>query len=181
MAVRPIVIWPDARLRQQTQEIPEINDDVRQLYEDLCDTMFAANGLGIAAIQIGDPRRMFLIDSSLIEGSEDEDVEADPIALINPEPVWLGDETQKGEEGCLSFPGVYVQVERANTCCFRATGLDGEVFEIEGKGLLARALQHEHDHLTGRLLVDFVGPLKRQMIKRKLKRDAQDTDTAATG
>jgi len=168
MAVRPVVVWPDARLREETKEITEINDSVLALYQDLVDTMYAQNGLGIAAIQIGEPWKMFLVEAELA-GLAPDDL---PVAFINPEVIWTSDETEKNDEGCLSFPGVYVPVERPIAAKVRAMNLDGEIFEFEGEELLARCLLHENDHLTGQLLVDFVGPLKRQMIKRRLKREA---------
>ncbi len=168
MAVREIVVWPDPRLRQDSVAIGAIDADVRQLFEDLKDSMYAENGLGIAALQIGDPRRMFLVEPRLAGRSENDP----PVAFINPEILWMSDEKQESEEGCLSFPDVFVQVERPLKARVRATDIDGNVFEIEGEGLLARCLLHEYDHLTGKLLVDFVGPLKRQMIKRKLAKAA---------
>ncbi len=168
MAVKTIVVWPDTRLREETTEIEEIDDDVRELYRNLVDTMFAYNGIGIAAIQVGVNLKMFLLEAHLCGGEKDDD----PVAFINPEVVWTGDELEKAEEGCLSFPGIYVQIERPFSARVSAIGIDGEPFELEGDGLLARAIQHENDHLTGRLMVDFVGPLKKQMIKRRLKREA---------
>ncbi len=168
MAVRPIVTWPDPVLREPTARIEAFDDDLRALYRDLVDTMFAHNGVGIAAIQIGKPLKMFLIEAAVAGGSESDD----PIAFINPEIVWTSDDTDRADEGCLSFPGVYVPVERPAKARVRAQNLEGESFELEGEGLLGRAFQHENDHLTGKLLVDFVGPLKKQMIRRKLKRDA---------
>ena len=164
MAVRSVVVWPDERLRQETKPVEEIDDRVRALYRDLCDTMYDENGLGIAAIQIGDPTRMFLVEPKLA-GRDENDL---PVCFINPEVLWESEESQLSDEGCLSFPDVFVQVERPMRCRVRAMGIDGQVFEIEGEGLLARCLLHEYDHLTGKLLVDFVGPLKKQMIKRKL-------------
>jgi peptide deformylase len=166
MAVRHVVVWPDERLRQETKPVAEIDDRVRQLYQDLCDTMYDENGLGIAAIQIGDPTRMFLVEPRLAGRDQNDS----PVAFINPEVVWTSEETQLSDEGCLSFPEVYVQVERPMRARIRALGIDGQPFEIEGEGLLARCLLHEYDHLTGKLLVDFVGPLKRQMIKRKMQK-----------
>ena len=170
MAVRPVVVWPDDRLRQESVAITadEIANDpsVRQLYQDLVDSMYAENGLGIAALQIGDPRRMFIIEPKLA-GKDPADP---PIACINPEIVFVSEEQQDSEEGCLSFPEIYIKVKRPLRARVRATGLDGEVFELEGEALLARCILHENDHLTGKLLVDFVGPLKRQMIKKKLQR-----------
>ena len=166
MAVRPVVIWPDPRLREPTTAVAEIDDRVRALYRDLSDTMFAQNGLGIAAIQIGDPTKMFLVDARLAGKGENDP----PVAFINPEVVWESEETQDSEEGCLSFPEVFVKVARPMRARLRALGIDGVPFELEGEGLLARCMLHENDHLTGKLLVDFVGPLKRQMIKKKMQK-----------
>jgi peptide deformylase len=168
MAVRPIVTWPDPVLREPAARVESITDEIRSLYRDLVDTMFAHNGVGIAAIQIGEPVQMFLIEAAVAGGSETDD----PLAFINPEIIWTGDELERADEGCLSFPGVFVPVERPFEARVRAMNLEGDTFELAGEGLLARAFQHEHDHLTGKLLVDFVGPLKKQMIRRKLKRDA---------
>jgi peptide deformylase len=166
MAVRPVVVWPDDRLRQVSVEIKEVDASVRDLYQDLVDSMYAENGLGIASLQLGDPRKMFIVEPRLA-GREPTDL---PLAFINPEVVWTSEEMQDSEEGCLSFPEVYIKVKRPLRARVRATGLDGAIFELEGEGLLARCLLHENDHLTGKLLVDFVGPLKRQMIKKKLQK-----------
>lgn len=168
MAVRPIVIWPDDRLRAETRPVDAVTDEIRQLARDLTDTMYASNGLGIAAPQIGVALRMFLVEPELAGKNADDP----PVCFMNPEVLETSGDTQKGEEGCLSFPGVYVQVERPMRARIRAMNLDGELFEFEGEALLARCLLHENDHLTGQLLVDFVGPLKRQMIKRRLKRES---------
>lgn len=175
MAVQPIIKWPDPRLRQETREVAEITDEIRALYRDLCDTMFADNGVGIAAVQIGNPARLFIIEATVGGGERDDP----PAVFINPEIVELSDETETSDEGCLSFPGIYVPIERALTTKIRAVGIDGEEFEMEGEGLWARAVQHENDHLTGKLLVDFVGPLKRQMIKRKMKRILAEDEASA--
>jgi len=164
MAVRPVVIWPDDRLRQVSVAIATVDDSVRALYQDLVDSMYAENGLGIAALQLGDPRKMFIVEPKLA-GKADTDP---PVAFLNPEVTWTSDEQQDSEEGCLSFPDIYIKVKRPLRCKVRAMGLDGQVFEVEGEALLARCLLHENDHLTGKLLVDFVGPLKRTMIKKKL-------------
>jgi peptide deformylase len=169
MAVRPVVVWPDDRLRQPSVEIgPDqiATAGVRELYQDLVDSMYAENGLGIAALQLGDARRMFIVEPKLAGGEPTDP----PVAFINPEVLWTSDEQQDSEEGCLSFPEIYIKVKRPLRCRVRAFGLDGKPFEIEGEGLLARCLLHENDHLTGKLLVDFAGPLKRQMIKKKLQR-----------
>lgn len=173
MAVRPVVVWPDERLRQPSIAIAVVDDSVRALYQDLVDSMYAENGLGIASLQIGDPRKMFIVEPKLA-GRTDGDP---PVAFINPEVLWTSDEVQDSEEGCLSFPDIYIKVKRPMRCRVRAMGLDGQLFELEGEALLARCLLHENDHLTGKLLVDFVGPLKRQMIKKKLLK-TKDLDEA---
>jgi len=175
MAVRPVVIWPDERLRQPSVAIAAVDASVRALYQDLVDSMYAENGLGIAALQLGDPRRMFIVEPKLAGRPETDP----PVAFINPEIIETSDEQQDSEEGCLSFPDIYIKVKRPMRCKIRATGLDGQLFELDGEALLARCLLHENDHLTGKLLVDFVGPLKRQMIKKKLqKQKAADADEA---
>ncbi len=168
MAVKSIVVWPDPRLRQETRVVTGIDDEIRTLFRDLVDTMYALNGLGIAAPQIGAAVKMFIVEPTLAgKTAEDE-----PLAFINPEVVWTGEESEKADEGCLSFPGIYVPVERPLRARVRAMGMDGEIFEVEGENLYARCLLHENDHLTGKLLADYVGPLKRQMIKRKLSKHA---------
>jgi peptide deformylase len=175
MAVRPVVIWPDERLRQPSVAITAVDASVRALYQDLVDSMYAENGLGIAALQLGDARRMFIVEPRLAGRAETDP----PVAFINPEVLETSEEQQDSEEGCLSFPEIYIKVKRPMRCKVRAMGLDGEMFELEGEALLARCLLHENDHLTGKLLVDFVGPLKRQMIKKKLqKQKAAEGDDA---
>jgi len=175
MAVRPVVIWPDPRLREPSVAIGEIDDTVRQLYRDLCDSMYAENGLGMAALQLGDNRRMFVVEPKLAGRTETDP----PLCFINPEVIETSEEMQDSEEGCLSFPDIYVKVKRPMRAKVRATDIDGKTFECEGEALMARCLLHEFDHLTGKLLVDFVGPLKRQMIKKKLQRvKAEDAGEA---
>jgi peptide deformylase len=168
MAVRDVVVWPDPRLRQPSQAVTDFGPALRALYQDLVDSMYAERGLGIAALQLGDARRVFIVEPELAGRSANDP----PVAFVNPEVVWTSDETQKSDEGCLSFPDIYVQVERPMRCRVKAQDLDGNWFEQDGEALMARCLLHENDHLTGRLLVDFVGPLKRQMIKRKLEKQA---------
>jgi peptide deformylase len=170
MAVLDIVTYPDPRLREPTFEVKAIDDGVRQLVQDLTDTMYAQNGAGIAAIQVGRFERIFLIDGRVATGRED----AEPLVFINPEVVETGQGFALQEEGCLSFPGVFVEIKRPRWAKLRAMGLSGEWFEHEGEGLLGRALQHEHDHLTGKLMIDLVGMVKKEMIKRKMKRFHKD-------
>jgi peptide deformylase len=169
MAVRSILRFPDPKLRQRSVEVGEVDDDLRQLVADMGETMVAANGAGLAAIQVGVPVRLFIVEGHVAGGAED----SPPRVFINPEIVEISDEAQTGDEGCLSFPDIYVPVKRGMRAKIRARDLDGQTFEIEGAALFARALQHETDHLNGRLLIDQVGPVKREIIKRKLRKDAQ--------
>jgi peptide deformylase len=177
MAVRPVVVWPDERLRQPSVAIATVDDSVRALFQDLVDSMYAENGLGIASLQLGDPRKMFIVEPKLAGRAEGEL----PVAFINPEVLWTSDEQQDSEEGCLSFPDIYIKVKRPMRAKVRAQDLEGKWFELEGSALLARCLLHEYDHLTGKLLVDFVGPLKRTMIKKKLTKlkDAEASSSEA--
>src|SRR6188472_408965 len=176
MAVRPTVIWPDQRLREPTVAITTVDDSVKELYRDLCDSMYAENGLGMAAPQIGHSRKMFIVEPKLAGKTETDP----PVCLMNAEVIETSEEVQDSEEGCLSFPDIYIKVKRPMRCKVRYMGLDGQLHEIEGEALMARCLLHENDHLTGKLLVDFVGPLKRQMIKKKLQRvkDAEADEAA---
>ena len=169
MAVRSIVRFPDSRLRQTSVAVKVVDDDVRRLVADMADSMYAANGAGLAAIQVGSPLRIFIVDGGVAGGTEQDP----PRVFINPELIEISDEAQTGDEGCLSFPNIFVPVKRGMKARVRATDLDGAVFEVEGEALYARALQHETDHLNGRLLIDQVGPVKREIIKRKLRRDAE--------
>lgn len=167
MAVRPIVKFPDPRLRQVSQPVTAFDDRLRQLVLDMKDTMYLSEGAGLAAIQIGEPVRLFIVDPE-VAGRTAEDF---PLVLCNPEMLSISDEAQMGDEGCLSFPGIFVPVKRGQRARVRAQDVDGKTFEVEGEGLFARALQHEMDHLSGRLLIDMVGPVKRQIIKRKMRKE----------
>ncbi|MCA9689909.1 MAG: peptide deformylase [Myxococcales bacterium] len=166
MAVREVVKYPDPRLREDTFDVEAIDDNIRELVRDLIDTMYSLNAAGIAAIQIGRLERIFIIDGKVAGGDEN----AEPVVFINPEVVDTGKGEEVAEEGCLSFPDVYVDIRRPRWAKVRAKNLDGAVFEADSDGLYGRALQHEHDHLTGRLMIDLVGMVKKEMIKRKMKR-----------
>jgi peptide deformylase len=166
MALRPIVKYPDNFLRQATAPVSAVDDDVKKLVADMVETMYSKNGAGLAAIQVGSNLRIFIVEASVTGGDENDH----PVVFINPTIEWLSDETEASDEGCLSFPGIYVPIKRSLRARVRATGLDGKEFVAEGEGLYARAMQHEHDHLINKLLIDYVGPLKRQMIKRKMEK-----------
>jgi peptide deformylase len=165
MPIRKIVRYPDPILRQVSEPISD-PASVRGLVQDMAETMYSRSGVGLAAIQVGEPVRLFIIDAAMAGGTEEDP----PIVLINPEIVELSPETETSDEGCLSFPEIYVPVKRSLRARIRATDLEGNMFEMEGEDLLARAFQHENDHLNGKLLADFVGRIKRQLIERKLSK-----------
>ena len=166
MALLPILHFPDKRLHKVAKPVTAVTDRIRKLAADMAETMYDAPGVGLAATQIDVHERVVVIDVS-----EDKN---DLMVLINPEIVSLSDEQKTHEEGCLSVPGVYDEVVRPATVRVRALNLEGEVHEFDAEGLLAVCVQHEIDHLDGRLFIDYLTPLRRQMITRrmqKLKRD----------
>jgi peptide deformylase len=146
-------------LRQETQTVATVTDEIRRLADDMFETMYAANGIGLAAPQVGRRERLFVVD-----------VDDAPLVLVNPELV-SKDGTAKGEEGCLSIPDIYGDVERAARVTMRALDRDGNPFEVEGTELLARCLQHEMDHLHGRLFIDYLSILKRRSAMAKWERE----------
>lgn len=165
MAVLEIVKYPDPRLREETFDVEDF-EAAGPLVKDLIETMYSQNAAGIAAIQVGRMERIFIIDGGVATGDES----AEPLVFVNPELLETGRGTSVSDEGCLSFPGAYVQIKRPNWAKMRAKNAKGEVFEVDGDGLFGRALQHELDHLNGRLMIDLVGMVKKEMIKRKMKR-----------
>lgn len=175
MSLRPIVKYPDQRLRQPTVEVKEFGPELRALVEDMIETMYASNGAGIAAIQVGAQERIFVVEAA-VAGRDANDP---PVVFINPVIEWLSDDNEVTDEGCLSFPGIYVPVKRSLRARVRAFDVEGKEFVTEGEGLYARAMQHENDHLINRLLIDYVGPLKRKLIHRRLEREARVEMAAA--
>lgn len=165
MAIRPIVKYPDPLLRETCKPVAD-PQSVQALARDLEETMYASDGAGLAAIQVGELDRLFIIDAPVAGLGEQDPA----LVFINPEILELSGEEETADEGCLSFPGIYVPITRFTRAKVRALDIQGEPFVVEGEGLFARALQHEHDHLNGKLIADFVGRLKRQLIKRKLAR-----------
>jgi peptide deformylase len=168
VAIRTILHYPDPRLREKAVPVPEVTPDIRQLVDDMAETMYAAPGVGLAATQIGVVQRIFVIDIA------DEEEPSDLHVFINPE-ILRRDGTQLYTEGCLSFPSVTEEVERAEEVTVRALDADGRAFELEADGLLAVAIQHENDHLDGVLMIDHLGMLKRKLVHREmLKRKSSD-------
>ncbi len=163
MAVRPIVLYPDPVLLVPTKPVERIDDDVRALVRDMIETMYAAPGIGLAANQLGVPLRICVVDLSVGEKPDDLKV------LINPE-ITHTEGSEIAEEGCLSFPDITLDVERPYRAVIEATDLEGRRVTIEGEALLARALQHEIEHLDGRVFLMNVSPLKRELVKRQIRK-----------
>lgn len=164
MSVLPIITIPDPFLRKISDPVEKVDSAVVKLMDDMLETMYAAPGIGLAAIQVGVPRRIIVIDAA------DEGEPKNPVFLINPEIVALGQKTRLYEEGCLSIPDVRVEIERPETVTIRYVDRDGTEKELAAEGLLATAIQHEIDHLDGQLIIDFLSRLKRDMIIRKFKK-----------
>lgn len=159
MAQLEILHFPDARLRLKAEPVSQVDDNVRQMVTDMLETMYQAPGIGLAATQVNIQLRIIVIDVS-----EQKD---QPLCLINPEII-SADGSDEMQEGCLSVPGYYESVTRAQKVKVRALNAEGETFELEAEDLLAVCIQHEMDHLEGKLFVDYLSPLKRQRIKSKL-------------
>ena len=169
MTTRPIILHPDPRLKKAADPVAEITDDLRATAEDMLETMYDAPGIGLAGPQIGLMKRMIVMDCV-----KDPEAAPRPLVLINPEILWASDTRNVYEEGCLSIPEHYAEVERPAEVRVRWTGIDGAIAEEHFKGLWATCVQHEIDHLDGKLFIDYLTPLKRQLITRKmvkLKRD----------
>ena len=167
MSIRPLVILPDSKLRLISEPIKEVTNEIRRLADDMLETMYDAPGVGLAAIQIGMPLRMVTMD---VSKSEDEH---QPLVLINPEIVWASEEKRVYEEGCLSIPEYYEEVERPDRVRFRYVNLQGETVEQDADGLLATCVQHEIDHLNGVLFNDYLSKLKRDRVITKFKKAAK--------
>jgi peptide deformylase len=173
MAIRPIVEVPDPRLRQISSPVEEVTDDVRALVADMFETMYDAPGIGLAAIQVGVPKRILVIDLQEPKEEGGEPVK-DPRVFINPEILTTSDEDVPYTEGCLSVPDQYAEVDRPDAIRARWLDVDGKQQEQEIDGLLAVCLQHEMDHLNGVLFIDHLSRLKRDMILRKLAKQRKE-------
>ena len=178
MAIRQIVEVPDPRLRQISSPVEEVTDEVRELVSDMFETMYAAPGIGLAAIQVGVAKRILVIDLQEPEEEGGEGVR-DPHVFINPEIVEHSDRDVPYTEGCLSVPDQFAEVDRPDRIRARWLDLDGKVHEEEIEGLLATCLQHEMDHLNGVLFIDHLSRLKRDMILKKLAKLRKDQDKKA--
>jgi peptide deformylase len=165
--VRTILHYPDKRLRERGKKIEAVTPELRKLIDDMAETMYAAPGVGLAATQIGELLQLFIID--IADAEEPSDLKV----FINPEILETTGELT-WQEGCLSFPGIQEEIDRAAHVRVRAQDRDGKWFELEAEGLLAVAIQHEYDHLQGQLMIDHMGPLKKRLTHRKMVKRAEE-------
>lgn len=163
MALLEIVHYPDPVLLKPGDAVTEFDENLKKLVSDMFETMYVAPGVGLAAVQVGIPKRLFVMDCS---GGKDP---SQRIALINPEVLRV-EGTQSGEEGCLSFPGIFTNVERNLRAVVRAQDLNGEYFEVDGMELTARCMLHETDHCDGIVFLDKMSPVKRELVKRRIRK-----------
>jgi peptide deformylase len=163
MALLEVVKWPNPVLDSPGEYVTDFDDELNKLVSDMFETMYAAPGVGLAAVQVGISKRLFVMDCS---GGKDP---SQRIALINPEVLRV-EGTQNGEEGCLSFPGIFIPVERNLRAVVRAQDVKGDYFEVDGMELTARCMLHETDHCDGIVFLDKMSPLKRELVKRKIKK-----------
>ena len=159
---KKILIEPDPILRKKCEPLDKVDDSIRKLMNDMLETMYAAPGIGLAAIQIGVLKRLVVIDISK------ENEKKNPLFFVNPEIVYKSNQTSVYEEGCLSLPGQFAEIERPSECTLNYIDYDGKKKELKAKGLLATCIQHEVDHLNGILFIDYLSKLKKDMIIKKL-------------
>lgn len=163
MALMDVVTWPNPVLENPGEPVTVFGDDLKKLVRDMFETMYAAPGVGLAAVQVGVPQRLFVMDCS---GGKDPDQR---VVMINPEVIHVEGE-QNGEEGCLSFPGIFTPVERSLRAVVRAHDINGELFEVDHTELTARCMLHETDHCDGIVFLNKMSSLKRELVKRKIRK-----------
>ena len=164
MAIRKILTEPDPFLRQKSVNVEEVNDEIRFLMDDMIESMYEAPGIGLAAIQIGVPKRVIVIDLSK------NDEKKNPMYFVNPELITKSNKDVSYEEGCLSVPNQFAEISRPDTCKIKYLDYNGDQKILEAKGLLATCIQHEMDHLEGILFIDYLSKLKKSMIIKKLSK-----------
>jgi peptide deformylase len=170
MALLPILTYPDPRLHTVAKPVQAVDARIRGLIADMLETMYEANGIGLAATQVDVHERLIVIDVS--------EERNQPLVLVNPEITWASAETQVGDEGCLSVPGIYDGVERSASVKVQALDREGRSREIEAEGILAVCIQHEMDHLLGKVFVEYLSPLKRTRIRTKMLKSRRETERA---
>lgn len=176
MAILPIILSPDPLLKQKSEPVTDITDDIKTLAANMLETMYASNGVGLAAVQVGELKRLIVVDTEWESPRYEEENappsgKRNPITLINPRIIESSPEKRAYDEGCLSFPGQYSSVERPDLVTIEYTDLDGNTQQLDADGLLSTCLQHEIDHMDGIVFVDHISRLKRDMIVRKMKKE----------
>ena len=164
MTIRKILTEPDPFLRQKSKKVEQVNDEIRTLIDDMLETMYNAPGIGLAAIQVGEPKRVIVIDLSR------EDEKKNPLYFVNPELITNSDNNAAYEEGCLSVPGQFAEISRPDKCKVKYLDYNGNEKILDTEGLLATCIQHEMDHLEGILFIDYLSKLKKSMIIKKLSK-----------
>jgi peptide deformylase len=169
MAIRKILTEPDPFLRQKSQDVEGVDDEIRRLMQDMLDTMYAAPGIGLAAIQVGVPKRIIVIDLSKEEVKK-------PLYFVNPRVILKSNSNATYEEGCLSVPGQFAEIDRPDRCHVTYLDYNGKQQELKAEGLLATCIQHEIDHLEGILFIDYLSKLKKSFIVKKLSKQKKSLE-----
>tara|TARA_Y100000741_G_scaffold331833_1_gene287416 strand:- start:1379 stop:1903 length:525 start_codon:yes stop_codon:yes gene_type:complete len=170
MALRQILIEPNETLRQKSHPVEKVDEELQKLMDDMLETMYAAPGIGLAAIQVGVPKRVIVIDIAQKDGPKK------PMFFVNPEIILKSDNNSTYEEGCLSVPGQFAEIDRPNKCKIKYLDYNGKEKEIDAEGMLATCIQHEMDHLEGILFIDYLSKLKKSMIIKKLSKQKKSIE-----
>ena len=181
MALRPILIEPNKILREKSSFVKKVDEDLQQLMDDMLETMYAAPGIGLAAIQVGVPKRVIVLDldwrnQSESTNDEKQAVRKNPMYFVNPEIITKSTNNSTYEEGCLSVPGQFAEIERPDKCRIKYLDYYGQSKELAAKDMLATCIQHEMDHLEGILFIDYLSKLKKSMIVKKLTKQKEQFD-----
>jgi len=170
MSVKKILTEPDPFLRKKSEPVDKVDDSIRQIMDDMLETMYDAPGIGLAAIQIGIPKRIIVLDISK------DSKKKEPMYFVNPEKIFASDDQSTYEEGCLSVPGQFAEIDRPDKCHIKYLDYNGNPKELKAEGLLATCIQHEMDHLEGILFIDHLSKLKRSMITKKLSKQKKELE-----
>ena len=170
MTIRKILTEPDPFLRQKSKPVEKVDDSIREIMDDMLETMYQAPGIGLAAIQIGIPKRIIVLDISK------DPEKKEPLYFVNPEKVYTSEDQATYEEGCLSVPGQFAEIDRPDKCHIKYLDYNGDSKELKAEGLLATCIQHEIDHLEGILFIDYLSKLKRSMITKKLSKQKKELE-----
>ena len=174
MTVRKILTEPNKILREKSLRVENVNQDIQKLMDDMLETLYVAPGIGLAAIQIGIAKRVIVIDISRNRDKDDKEQKKNPMYFINPEVIWKSEDKFTYEEGCLSVPNQFAEIDRPKQCLIKHLDYKGNVQELKAEGLLATCIQHEIDHLEGILFIDYLSKLKKEIIIKKLSKQKKE-------